>query len=89
MLCPGYVMTDLVHDARRNLGENQIKEWEADIPLGRMAQPEEMQGTIVWMASEASAFLNGSEIVSQICPHYRNTVFTVNLQIIDGGYTCY
>jgi hypothetical protein len=35
----------------------------ADIPLGRMAQPSELQGTIVWMASNASSYLNGSDVV--------------------------
>ena len=28
------------------------------------ADPSELQGTIVWMASDASSYLNGSDIVS-------------------------
>lgn len=35
-----------------------------DIPLGRLAHPSEFQGAAVWMASDASSYLNGSNIVS-------------------------
>jgi hypothetical protein len=29
-----------------------------------MANPSELQGTIVWMAGDASSYLNGSNVVS-------------------------
>lgn len=35
----------------------------ADVPLGRMAKPEEVAASIVWLLSEASAFVTGSELV--------------------------
>lgn len=35
-----------------------------DIPIGRFAHPSELQGTIVYMASDASSYLNGFDLVS-------------------------
>jgi NAD(P)-dependent dehydrogenase (short-subunit alcohol dehydrogenase family) len=35
----------------------------ADVPLGRMARPEEVAASIVWLLSDASAFVTGSELV--------------------------
>lgn len=35
----------------------------ADVPLGRMAKPEEVAASIVWLLSEASAFVTGSELL--------------------------
>lgn len=65
MLCPGYMKTDLIIDLLLREGKHIEKEWIKDIPLGRLAHPSELQGTIVWMASDASSYLNGSDIVSK------------------------
>ena len=35
----------------------------SDIPLGRLATPQEIAGAIVWLLSDASAFMTGSELV--------------------------
>jgi len=32
------------------------------IPMGRLARPNEYQGTLIWMLSEASSYLNGAII---------------------------
>lgn len=39
-----------------------IKNLSSRIPLNRMAQPNEYQGTVVWMLSDASSYLNGAII---------------------------
>lgn len=59
-LSPGYIQT------RANQGtemEELSKKWVKDIPLGRIAMPEEFRGTAVWMASDASSYMTGSNIV--------------------------
>ena len=39
-----------------------LKEVNKRIPMGRMANADEYQGTLVWMLSDASSYLNGSII---------------------------
>ena len=33
------------------------------VPLGRMAQPNEYQGSILYLCADASRFLNGANLV--------------------------
>jgi len=51
-ICPGGV--------RNNQSDNFISEIEKRIPLGRMAEINDYQGTLVWMLSDASRYLNGA-----------------------------
>ncbi len=67
---PGFTATDrsrslLEQRARnRNLPLQQIQsEVEKEIPIGRMARPEEVAATIVWLASEAAASITGQTIL--------------------------
>ncbi len=59
--------TDLIIDLLAKEGKHIEEGWVKDVPMGRLAHPSELQGTIVWMASDASSYLNGSEIVSVLC----------------------
>lgn len=63
-LSPGYMRTDLIKGLLEHEGKELVGSWEKDIPMGRMAEPHELRGTIVWMASPASSYLNGSDVVS-------------------------
>lgn len=54
-LCPGGV--------KNNQSENFIQRVNKKIPMGRMANYNEYQGTLLWMLSDASSYLNG-EIIS-------------------------
>ena len=62
-LSPGYMKTDLIKGLLENEGKELVGSWEKDIPMGRLAEPHELRGTIVWMASDASSYLNGSDVV--------------------------
>ncbi|KAJ9609024.1 hypothetical protein H2200_006795 [Cladophialophora chaetospira] len=62
-LSPGYMRTDLIKGLLENEGKELVNNWEKDIPMGRMAEPHELRGTIVWMASPASSYLNGSDVI--------------------------
>ena len=64
-LCPGYMKTDLIIDLLAKEGRHIEDNWVKDVPMGRLGHPSELQGTIVWMASDASSYLNGSDIVSR------------------------
>ncbi len=53
-LCPGGV--------ENNQSDDFINRVSKKIPLGRMARSDEFQGTIIWMLSDASSYLNGAVI---------------------------
>lgn len=50
-VCPGGVFD--------NQDENFVKKYDAHTPLGRMAQPEEIAGPVLFLASEAASFITG------------------------------
>jgi len=56
--------TDLIVELLKKEGSHIEENWVKDIPMGRLGHPSELQGTAVWMASDASSYLNGSDIVS-------------------------
>ncbi|CAG5178805.1 uncharacterized protein ALTATR162_LOCUS8884 [Alternaria atra] len=59
-LSPGYIQTEA------NEGEEMeklSKEWLKDIPMKRIAKPEEFRGAAVWLVSDASSYVTGSEII--------------------------
>ena len=56
-LSPGYMATDLIKGLLNSEGKELVKNWEKDIPVGRMAEPHELRGTIVWMASKSNSGL--------------------------------
>jgi sorbose reductase len=55
---PGYILTELVEP----LAEYH-RQWEPKVPMGRLGQPEELTGLYVYLASEASSYMTGSDIV--------------------------
>jgi 2-deoxy-D-gluconate 3-dehydrogenase len=60
-IAPGYIRTDLNKRALDDpkIGPKIVKQ----IPLGRVGQPEELGPLVVYMASEAAAFMTGSIVV--------------------------
>lgn len=58
-IAPGYVKTEMAP-----VDEPQFRQhWIEDSPMKRYALPEEIAPTVVYMASDASAFMTGSVVV--------------------------
>ncbi|MBT3279532.1 MAG: glucose 1-dehydrogenase [Phycisphaerales bacterium] len=60
IVSPGYHLTEMLVQF-----EDLIKDWWVPrIPMGRAAEPAELGGAIVFLASDASSYMTGSEIVT-------------------------
>ncbi|OGA73515.1 MAG: beta-ketoacyl-ACP reductase [Betaproteobacteria bacterium RIFCSPLOWO2_12_FULL_65_14] len=55
---PGYVETDMVRAIREEIREQII----ASIPMGRLAQPEEIAAVVAFLASEEAGYITGANI---------------------------
>jgi NAD(P)-dependent dehydrogenase (short-subunit alcohol dehydrogenase family) len=55
---PGYILTELVEP----LAEYHAQ-WEPKIPMGRLGRPEELTALYLYLASEASSYMTGSDLV--------------------------
>jgi NAD(P)-dependent dehydrogenase (short-subunit alcohol dehydrogenase family) len=58
-VCPGSVHTPMIEEAWDHFGEGAPETWAAKHPIGRIAQPEEVAQTILFLASSASSFVTG------------------------------
>lgn len=56
-VCPGFTMTAMAEDYFSSRGGEGI---QADIPLGRVAQPDEVAETVRWLALQAPPSSTGS-----------------------------
>ncbi|VXA98387.1 SDR family oxidoreductase [Maribacter litoralis] len=57
-IAPGYISTDNTEALRNN--EERANSILARIPAGRWGQPEDFAGPVVFLASDAAAYMNGS-----------------------------
>ena len=57
-ISPGYIATEMTKKAT-----NWIPGWIESTPVRRMGNPEELEGALVYLASDASTFTTGSDIV--------------------------
>ncbi|MFC3071054.1 SDR family NAD(P)-dependent oxidoreductase [Phenylobacterium soli] len=58
-VCPGFVMTGMAEDYLASRGGDKLL---ADIPLGRVAEPQEVASTVAYLALEAPASMTGAVI---------------------------
>jgi NAD(P)-dependent dehydrogenase (short-subunit alcohol dehydrogenase family) len=60
VLSPGYTATPM---NRRPEVADQVKVFERDTPMGRLATPEEMVGPTIFLVSAASSFVTGIDLI--------------------------
>ncbi|MAI18499.1 MAG: beta-ketoacyl-ACP reductase [Rhodobacteraceae bacterium TMED111] len=57
-ICPGYIATEMV----MAMPEKAIEATISQIPTGRLGEPEEIARCVLFLASKAAGFINGSTI---------------------------
>lgn len=57
-ISPGYTRTALVDQVA-----DLVPGWLKDIPMGRMAEVTDLQGSVVYLASEASDYVTGHDLI--------------------------
>lgn len=60
VISPGYTLTPM--NKRPEVAE-QLKEFAASTPMQRVAEPEEMAGPAVFLASSAASFITGIDLI--------------------------
>jgi NAD(P)-dependent dehydrogenase (short-subunit alcohol dehydrogenase family) len=58
-ICPGFIQTPMIE---KELDEEKIKFLAGVHPLGRLGQPEEVAQAALFLASDESSFITGSDI---------------------------
>lgn len=58
-LSPGYIATPMATEMEPEL----VDIWLDYIPTHRMGKPEELCGAVIWLASDASSYTTGSDII--------------------------
>ncbi|NRB01539.1 MAG: SDR family oxidoreductase, partial [Rhodobacteraceae bacterium] len=60
-IAPGYIKTPLT---KHVWGDPEVlKAAEADVPLGRMAEPEEVANLVLFVASDLGSYMHGHTIL--------------------------
>jgi len=56
-IAPGVIVTPMTSHLRDN--PRQMARWQAEIPLGRLGQPQEVSALCLWLASDAASYVTG------------------------------
>lgn len=63
-ICPGYTRTEMMEPALSANAEGFMTYVDQKVPLGRVAQPEEIASLVVWLCSEAASYVTGQAIAA-------------------------
>jgi NAD(P)-dependent dehydrogenase (short-subunit alcohol dehydrogenase family) len=58
-ISPGHTVTPMTAPAVDEMGDT----WRANTPVGRLADPQDLQGAVVYLASAASAYVTGHDLI--------------------------
>ena len=58
-ISPGHALTPMTAGAP----EEMRAEWVSNTPMGRLGQPEDFQGAVVFLASDAAGYVTGHDVV--------------------------
>ncbi|MFD4374486.1 SDR family NAD(P)-dependent oxidoreductase [Streptomyces sp. NPDC058486] len=61
-VCPGPTLTPMLEEARRNRGPSADDFYLRNIPLGRLARPEEVANAVLWLASDEASYVTGQAL---------------------------
>ena len=64
-ICPGYIATDMVMAVPEKVRDSIV----AQIPTGRLGEPEEIARAVVFLVSDDAGFINGSTITANGAQH--------------------
>lgn len=59
-VCPGVIVTEMTAHLRDNAA--QMQKWLDDIPLGRLGEPDDVTGLVLFLCSDAARYITGQAI---------------------------
>jgi 3-oxoacyl-[acyl-carrier protein] reductase len=60
VVCPGVIETEMTAALRQD--ETVVSKWLEDIPQGRLGQPQDVVGLVLFLCSDAAAYITGQAI---------------------------